>query len=246
MQIEIMIDCETKKVVTLDRQVITMQKQNSTPFSTEEYDEQIKRTLPFYEEMYRQIIDIVKMLDMPSLYWLDVGCGTGKMARTAWEHFDIQKMVCMDVEQDMLERAKIFCKGKNVEFLQCDVKSLPYQEDFNVITAVQVFHYLKGKERIDALKKCYNALKEDGVYISFENFAPDSEAGKKMYLERWKQFQIANGKSEEEATRHIGRYGKEYFPIGISEQIRHLKACGFQMVEIFWVSYMQVGILARK
>ena len=32
----------------------------------------------------------------------------------------------------------------------------------------------------------------------------------------------------------------------ISESIELLRECGFRMVEIFWVSYMQVGILAKK
>lgn len=97
-----------------------------------------------------------------------------------------------------------------------------------------------------AIKKCYNALKGNGIYVSFENFAPDSEENTRLYLERWKQFQIANGKTEEEANSHIKRYGKNYFPISISESIGLMKDCGFRTVEILWVSYMQVGILARK
>lgn len=80
----------------------------------------------------------------------------------------------------------------------------------------------------------------------FENFAPDSEEGTRLYLKRWKEFQIANGKTKEEADLHIKRYGQNYFPITISESIKLLKACGFRMVEILWASYMQVGILARK
>lgn len=35
-------------------------KRNSTPFDMEEYDNQIKRTLPFYEEMFQQVVDIEK------------------------------------------------------------------------------------------------------------------------------------------------------------------------------------------
>ena len=97
-----------------------------------------------------------------------------------------------------------------------------------------------------AIKKCYDSLVENGIYISFENFAPDSEEGARLYLERWRQFQIVNGKNKVEADLHIERYGRDYFPITISESIRLLKECGFRMVEILWVSYMQVGILARK
>lgn len=221
-------------------------KQNSTPFDVAEYDKQIKKTLPFYEEMVQQIVDIVRLLDLQSLRWLDVGCGTGKMVRTALDNFDIQKMVCIDVEKEMLERAGILCNHEKVEFLQCDVRELPYQELFNIVTAIQLNHYFKKDERIAAIKKCYDALEENGIYISFENFAPDSEEGTRLYLERWKEFQIANGKTRKEAELHIKRYGQSYFPISISESIEFLKDCGFRVVEILWVSYMQVGILARK
>ena len=221
-------------------------KENSTPFDVAEYDRQIKRTLPFYEEMFQQVVDIVRILNLQSIRWLDVGCGTGKMARTALDNFDIQKMVCIDVEQEMLERAESLRDDEKVEFLQCDVRQLPYQEMFDIVTAIQVNHYFKKNDRIAAIKNCYDALAENGIYISFENFAPDSEEGAGLYLERWKQFQIANGKTKEEADLHIKRYGQNYFPISISESIGLLKDCGFRMVEIFWVSYMQVGILARK
>lgn len=220
-------------------------KQNSTP-NVAEYDSQIKRTLPFYEEMFQQIVDIISLLDLQSIKWLDVGCGTGKMARTALEFFEIEKMLCIDVEQEMIKRAESFCDEENVEFLQSDIRELPYQEIFDVVTAVQVNHYFKKAERMAAIKKCYSVLKDDGIYISFENFAPDSEEGARLYLERWRQFQIVNGKSKVEADLHIERYSRDYFPVTISESIELLKECGFRMVEILWVSYMQVGILARK
>lgn len=221
-------------------------KQNSTPFDAVEYDRQIKRTLPFYEEMFQQVVDIVRILNLQSIRWLDVGCGTGKMARTALDNFDIQKMMCIDVEKEMLERAGSFCDNEKVEFLQCDIRELPYQEMFDVVTAVQINHYFKRDDRIAAIKKCYDSLVENGIYISFENFAPESKEGTKLYLERWKQFQIANGKTEEEADSHIGRYGRDYFPVTILESIGILKDCGFRGAEILWASYMQVGILARK
>lgn len=221
-------------------------KQNATAFDVAEYDQQIKRTLPFYEEMMQQIVDIIRIFDLQSLKWLDVGCGTGKIARTVLDNLDIQKMVCIDVENEMIERAENLCDDEKMEFLKCDVRALPYQGMFDIVTAIQVNHYFKQEERMVAIKNCYDALEENGIYISFENFAPDSEEGTGLYLERWKQFQIANGKTEEEADLHIKRYGHNYFPVSISESIGILKDCGFRMVEILWVSYMQVGILARK
>lgn len=123
---------------------------------------------------------------------------------------------------------------------------MPYQELFDIVTAIQVNHYFMKDERMAAIRNYYNALRDKGIYLSFENFAPDSEEAAKIYLEHWKQFQIANGKTQEEAALHIKRYGQDFFPITISESVRLLKDCGFRMVEILWVSFMQVGILARK
>ena len=92
----------------------------------------------------------------------------------------------------------------------------------------------------------WEALKDEGIFITFENFAPFSEQGEKLYLERWKQYQINNGKSQDESQKHIERYGMSYFPITISKHLELMKSCGFKAVEILWVSNMQVGLLGIK
>ena len=67
-----------------------------------------------------------------------------------------------------------------------------------------------------------------------------------LYFQRWKAYQHSQGKSQEEADRHLQRYGKEYFPITIDEHIKILSDCGFRYSEIIWLSNMQVGIMGIK
>lgn len=138
-------------------------KDNISAFDAAEYDHEIKRTIPYYEDFYKQVVEVAKVQFENPVKWLDVGCGTGKMAEAA-----------------------------------------------------------------------------------FENFAPYSEAGRELYLKRWKAFQIAQGQSITESEKHIERYGKNYFPVTISEQVDVLRQCGFGTVEILWVSNMQVGLLGIK
>lgn len=54
------------------------------------------------------------------------------------------------------------------------------------------------------------------------------------------------GKSPEESARHIERYGKDYFPITLSENIELMKRCGFTTVEVLWLSNMQAGVWGMK
>lgn len=221
-------------------------KDNTSAFNAKEYDEKIKKTLPYYEAFYEQVIDVVKAQFTKPLNWLDIGCGTGKMAEVAFKKVALKRFVFCDPSNEMLEIAKQYFEGERSLFVNESIADLNIEDSFDVITSIQVFHYLQKEERIGALKKCYDALAPNGIMISFENFAPSSEQGKALFLKRWESYQIGQGKSEEEATKHIGRYGKGYFPIAITEHLKAYKEAGFESVEVLWVSNMQVGLLGIK
>lgn len=217
-----------------------------TAFSAEEYDEKIRQTLPFYDEFYEQVTDILDTLGKKEVSWLDIGCGTGKMYEAARERITMQEFVFTDISQKMLAVAKgRFHTGKN-RFEQLSVLELEEEEKYDVVTAIQVHHYLSEKDRRLAVENCRRALKAGGLFFTFENTAPDSEAGRQIALDRWKAYQIRNGKSRDEADRHIRRYGAEYFPITVTSHLELMAECGFQAVELIWMSYMQAGFMGVK
>lgn len=219
---------------------------NKSAFSSNDYDRKIKQSLPYYDEFYEQVIDLVKILNHNAVRWLDIGCGTGKMGSVAFKNIEIEKFVFCDSSDKMIRIAMERFKCHNAEFYVCDVQKLNYVNEFDVITAIQVNHYLHINERRIALQKCYEALKDKGVFISFENFAPFTDLGKSVYLEKWKRYQKEQGKSIQECNKHIERYGKDYFPISLSEHIELMKNCGFGIVEVLWLSNMQVGFWGMK
>ena len=219
---------------------------NKSAFSSGEYDKKIIQTLPYYEQFYEQVIELVKAYNHNAVRWLDIGCGTGKMGSVALENVDLEKFVFCDSSEEMIRIAKERFRDYNVEFSICDVQELAYIDEFDIITAIQVNHYLRMDERKVALQKCYEALKNNGLFISFENFAPFTDLGKLVYLEKWKRYQMKQGKSLEECQKHINRYGKDYFPISLSENVELMKNCGFKVVEILWLSNMQVSLWGIK
>jgi len=217
-------------------------------FNAEEYDNKIRQTIPYYEEIYIQAADLINAFRKTHIKWLDIGCGTGKMVEAAGKHCSVDKFVLCDISKEMLEKAEMKLKNSEVkaEFLNCSVQDLSYENEFDIITSIQVNHYFDRNNRMIALKNCYNALKEKGVYIVFENVAPFSKVGKEVGLKRWQDFQVLNGKNLEESKEHISRYGVDYYPITITEHLELLKTCGFMEIEVFWLSYMQIGLYAVK
>lgn len=219
---------------------------NISAFSAAEYDDKIGCVLPYYDEFYKQVIDVVQAYNFDAASWLDVGCGTGKMAQVAFSQAELDRFVFCDSSEKMIELAKSRFKDEKSDFIVCNVLNLPFKDEFDVVTAIQVNHYFNEEDRVTAIKKCYSALKSGGIFISFENFAPFSELGKKLCLNRWRTYQIKHGRSEAESEAHISRYNKAYFPISVTENLQMLKSCGFKSAEILWLSYMQAGFLGIK
>ncbi|MBR6028912.1 MAG: class I SAM-dependent methyltransferase [Clostridia bacterium] len=214
-------------------------------FDAGKYDRKIRQTLPFYEEFYRQAAELAGTVFERAVDWLDVGCGTGQMGRVALDSIPVRRLVCCDTSEEMLGLARERL-GDAAEFAACDARRLPYAEAFDVVTAVQVFHYLQPQERRAAVEGCRKALREGGLFISFENIAPCTDMGRDVCLERWKRYQMAQGKSPEESGKHIARYGKDYFPITAEAHLRLLRDCGFKAAELLWLSNMQLGVWAVK
>lgn len=215
---------------------------NTTPMKAKEYDNNINKTVPFYNCFYEQTIDVVMQCGFDQLDWLDLGCGTGSLAEKALMQFPSAHFCLVDPSKPMLDQAREKLKDYNIQYACMNSEQIKEQKKFNVITAIQSHHYMKAQQRVEATKRIYEALREGGIYISFENVIPRDEVTKQQELLRWGRYQQSQGKTKEEAKKHNQRCGVNYFPITVEEHINLLEQTGFKRVHVFWYSYMQMGI----
>lgn len=221
---------------------------NKSAYYSAEYDEEIRKSLPYYDEFHKQAIDSVRAAGLPRIKWLDTGCGTGKTALTAYsslKDFDISFTLC-DISEKMIEIAKKNLAGREITFRNIPSQELDYCEEFDIVTAIQCHHYLNKEERKAAVMKCYNALKRNGIFITFENIFFDDKNMDLMALKKWEGYMLSMGKTAEETKKHLERRNTEYFPITIPEHLCLLKDCGFKSAELLWLSNMQAGLIAKK
>lgn len=225
---------------------------NTTPHSSHEYDEKVRRTIPFYEEFHNQTIGLIRAVKPETREWLDTGCGSGFLVQKAIKEFPACKFYLADPAPAMLEQGRIRLKNLDrtrIVFLDTvDTENIPadYENKFEVITAIQSHHYLKQKERIKATERCYALLKSGGIYITFENIKPQSATGIEISLKRWMVFQMSRGRDQKTVTHHRNRFDTAYFPITVKDHLELLKRAGFKMYELFWYSYMQAGFYGIK
>ena len=219
---------------------------NSSSYNSNIYDENIINTLPYYREYAEQILDIARTLGKDHMNWLDTGCGTGTLAVKVLERFDNVSFTLCDPSADMLDVAKTKLQGRDIRYVNCASHELPFSDEFDILTAVQCHHYYQPEDRKIAVRKCYDALKPSGVFITFENIRMSADESDSIAMKRWLNFQRDHGRSEDDVQKHAARRGKVMFPITIEEHIQLLRECGFKTVDILWTAYLQAGFWAIK
>jgi tRNA (cmo5U34)-methyltransferase len=226
---------------------------NATPHKSDEYDISVRQTIPFYETIQTETVDLVRTLKPEVDYWLDTGCGTGYLVEIARPYFPNTTFILTDPSAAMMKEAKdrlINLPESRVKFLSPtpseDLNAYKDEIHPQVITAVLCHHYLRKPQRVEATQACYDLLDKDDVYITVENIAPRTPQCVSLGLERWKRFQIAQGRTEAVVADHVKRYGSAYFPITMDEHLELLRSAGFKTIEIFWMSHMQAGFYGIK
>jgi tRNA (cmo5U34)-methyltransferase len=225
---------------------------NKTPHVSKYFDKQVLDTIPYYESFHKETINLIKAAVIQPEIWLDTGCGTGGLVEAALNEFPYTKFRLADPSPGMLKQAAEKLSKhppSRVEFLgSLPTQNLPPELCGNpdIITAIQSHHYLSFEDREKATKICYNLLKKDGVYLTFENIRPATGKGVEIGKNYWKNFQFSRGRDIETVENHMKRFGVEYFPITVEEHLSLLKKTGFRVVELIWFSYMQAGFYGIK
>ena len=221
-------------------------KDNKSAYNSSVYDENIVSTLPYYREYHNQIIDLVKAIGTKDINWLDTGCGTGTLASRVLDSRDDVKFTLCDPSEQMLEIAQNKLCGSDIRVFNIALQMMTFDSEFDVVTAVQSHHYLKPDERKTAVENCFRALKDNGVFITFENIRMTTEDSDKIALKRWENFLSDHLKDPDIVKMYIDRRGVEVFPITIEEHIKLLREAGFKSVDVLWTSYLQAGFWAIK
>jgi tRNA (cmo5U34)-methyltransferase len=227
------------------------QNDNITAHSSSEYDNQILRTIPYYDKFHEETIHLMKAYVAQPKIWLDTGCGTGVLVHKCLEVFHETQFILSDPSESMLEVAQQSLSEYTgrVNFLEpATTQDIPSYLTIkpDVITAIQAHHYLSVSDRIKATKVCFDLLNVGGIYITFENICPMTKAGINIGKQNWGEYQLSKGKTKEKVENHLARFGKEYFPITIEEHLDLYRRCGFKVVEMLWYSYMQAGFFCIK
>ena len=211
--------------------------------SPEEYDARIRATIPRYDSLLADSLDVAVHSGVDIRYWVDVGAGTGNMAIMAMARFPKAKFTLLDISMDMLSVAKSKTGEERTTFVHGSSDKMNIGDGTaDVVSCIQSNHYYEEEGHAKVLEECYRILRPGGLMIMTENVATRTEKGYSILRSRLKSYLTDKGRSDNAAEGYLDRYGTEYHPHTAEENIRLMEEAGFRDVEIFYYSYGQVGL----
>lgn len=135
-----------------------------------DYADVTSRNARFFDADYgyfgRYRSNIVKRLSGPNVAnILDFGCGVGLGIRPLREAFPECEIVGCDPSQESLALAR--ASEPDCEFMES--RAIEPKPQFDIITAVSVFHHIVPSDRDAALRYCFERLKPGGRLFVFEH-----------------------------------------------------------------------------
>lgn len=222
-------------------------------FNAEEaanYDDVIKRRIPLYAEMQAFMAALLPFSKKEYIRVLDLGCGTGSAGVAILKEFPLARITAIDSSSDMLEIAKAKVKHTTwrVDFSCQDIRVVSAQgpgvrgkEEFDAIVSAFSLHFLSSGEKEGLFKRCLIALKPGGMLITSEAVLSPSRRVYQVYMDKWKDFQLSNGFSEEEVGEQMLRFIRDVKPLTVDGQMEMMASAGFYDVECYF-KYMNWAV----
>lgn len=228
-------------------------QENIAPFEFNEkvaevFDDMVSRSIPFYQEIHRLIVDLTQRYYQGKGKVYDLGCSTGTTIDLLERSFGERPIsfVGVDTSGPMLKLAQKKCGHvRDVEFLQEDMTKVDFK-DAEMVIFNYTLQFLKVEKRGELLKKIYEALPPGGCLILSEKIKSPSSLMENCITDLYYDFKRRGGYSELEISQKREALENVLVPVTPKEQVTMLEKAGFCECEMLFRWYNFASYLAVK
>jgi tRNA (cmo5U34)-methyltransferase len=212
------------------------------------FDDMLSRSVPFYDEVRKLVIALILSEQSDGRRVLDLGSSTAKFLLDLHSKMDTKmQLKGLDNSQAMLKRAEQKCHafGADIELELADMLTYEYRDE-DVIVANYTLQFIRPMQRIELLKKLYEGLHDDGIFIFSEKVVFEDSKLDKELIDIYYEYKKMQGYSEYEIAQKREALENVLIPFTIEENIQMCKDAGFKQIDtIFqWANF--VTFVAKK
>ncbi|HIP18797.1 MAG TPA: carboxy-S-adenosyl-L-methionine synthase CmoA [Sulfurovum sp.] len=212
------------------------------------FDDMLSRSVPFYDEVRKLVIALILAEQKEGLKVLDLGSSTAKFLLDLHSKMEVKmQLKGLDNSQAMLDRAEQKCQafGADIALELADMLSYDY-EDEDIIIANYTLQFIRPMQRIELVKKLYEGLNDEGIFIFSEKVLFKDKKLDKDLIDIYYAYKMEQGYSEYEIAQKREALENVLIPFTIEENIQMCKEAGFRSVDTVFQWSNFVTFVSRK
>ncbi|MBT7609148.1 MAG: carboxy-S-adenosyl-L-methionine synthase CmoA [Bacteriovoracaceae bacterium] len=214
------------------------------------FDDMISRSVPFYDEIHRILLDVIDRTFTGEGLVYDLGCSTGTTISLIDQHVKLQnksnstqkiqpRYVGIDNSKPMLKKCLEKLKSNNVENveLKCqDLQDTKFKKSKLVIMNYTL-QFIPIEEREELLGKIYHSLEIGGAFLLAEKLHSPNADIENFITDLYYDFKRRNGYSELEISQKREALENVLIPLTPKNHMEMLNKAGFSKVEMIFRWY---------
>ena len=204
-----------------------------------DFDRIIQKLIPYYQEMVQALILAIPFHRTDAIRVLDVGCGTGTIARRVLDVFPSAELTCLDFTENMVAAARRKLSAySQVRFVVKDFRQFEWSTSYHVVISCLALHHLVTDEDKQAFyRQVYAALKPGGCFYNADIVLASSAHVQEAYLAKWKAYMRRKLSEEKIERTWLPKYRQEDHPAPLWDQLEWLSKLGFKAIDVPWKYY---------
>jgi tRNA (cmo5U34)-methyltransferase len=189
------------------------------------YDAQRRRLIPPFDAFYGTVVEAVGRLGGAPRRILDLGAGTGLLARRLATAFPAAELTLVDGAPAMLEQARATL-GDRATYVTADLADPLPRGPWSAVVSALAVHHLDDAAKRALFGRVHDALSPGGVFVNAEQVAGPSPRFDARYRDWHREHATAAGSSAEEWAGAEERMAFDRCS-DVESQLRWLRDAGF-------------------
>ena len=215
------------------------------------FDDMVSRSVPFYAEMQRMVVEMAGDFVTPDSNVYDLGCSTATTFLQLHPRLPPSaRFVGFDNSEEMLAKAreKLTMAGvdRRVDLQVADLDQGAHIENASLVMMILTLQFIRPLNRERLMQSIYRGLNEQGCLLLIEKVLGEDSIFNRLFINYYYEMKRRHGYSEMEISQKREALENVLIPYKLLENRELLLRNGFRAVDVFFKWYNFCGIIAVK
>ena len=215
------------------------------------FDDMVSRSVPFYAEMQRMVVEMAGDFVTPGSNVYDLGCSTATTFIQLHPRLPPSaRFVGFDNSEEMLVKAreKLAASGvdREVDLRVVDLDQGAPVENASLVMMILTLQFIRPLNRERLMQNVFGGMNEQGCLILIEKVLGEDSLFNRLFIKYYYDMKRRHGYSDLEIAKKREALENVLIPYKLLENRELLLRTGFRSVDVFFKWYNFCGMVAVK